>query len=124
MKQSMKENTVPLRESKRIGIWIRVSTEDQVRGESPETHERRARLYAEAKGWTEAEVYRLDAVSGKTVKEHPEAKRMLEAKLDVMKQEISNEPAFNWSDEPVAVNPHDRLARMASDRGWAVEDWG
>jgi HAD superfamily hydrolase (TIGR01490 family) len=36
----------------------------------------------------------------------------------------SDEPAFNWSDEPVAVNPHDRLARMAAERGWAVEDWG
>jgi site-specific DNA recombinase len=63
--------------SKRVGIWLRVSTEDQVRGESPEHHERRARAYAEAKGWTVTEVYRLDAVSGKTVKEHPEAKRML-----------------------------------------------
>lgn len=65
------------KDGKRVGIWLRVSTEDQVRGESPETHERRARLYAEAKGWTVVEVYRLDAVSGKTVKEHPEAKRML-----------------------------------------------
>lgn len=64
-------------EPKRVGIWIRVSTEDQVRGESPETHERRARLYAEAKGWDVVEVYRLDAVSGKTVKDTPEAKRML-----------------------------------------------
>lgn len=64
-------------EVKRVGIWIRVSTEDQVRGESPEHHERRARAYAEAKGWTVAEVYRLDAVSGKNVTEHPEAKRML-----------------------------------------------
>jgi len=36
----------------------------------------------------------------------------------------SDEPAFNWSDEPVAVNPHDRLAKMATERGWAVEDWG
>ena len=63
--------------SKRVGIWIRVSTEDQVRGESPEHHERRARLYAEAKGWNVIEVYRLDAVSGKTVKDTPEAKRML-----------------------------------------------
>ena len=61
---------------KRVGIWIRVSTEDQVRGESPETHERRARSYAEAKGWNVVEVYRLEAVSGKTVREHPEAKRM------------------------------------------------
>jgi len=63
--------------AKRVGIWIRVSTEDQVRGESPETHERRAQLYAEAKGWNVVEVYRLDAVSGKTVKDTPEAKRML-----------------------------------------------
>lgn len=65
-------------EAKRVGIWIRVSTEDQVKGESPETHEKRARLYAESKGWNVVEVYRLDAVSGKTVKETPEAKRMLE----------------------------------------------
>ena len=63
---------------KRVGIWIRVSTEDQVRGESPETHERRARAYAESRDWHAVELYRLDAVSGKTVKEHPEAKRMLE----------------------------------------------
>ena len=62
---------------KRAGIWIRVSTEDQVKGESPEHHERRARLYAEAKGWNVVEVYRLDAMSGKTVKEYPETKRML-----------------------------------------------
>ncbi len=64
--------------NKRVGIWIRVSTEDQVRGESPEHHERRARHYAEAKGWDVIEVYRLDAISGKTVKETPEAKHMLE----------------------------------------------
>jgi len=36
----------------------------------------------------------------------------------------SDEPAFQWSDEPVAVNPHDRLAKMATARGWAIEDWG
>ena len=64
-------------EAKRVGIWIRVSTEDQVKGESPEHHEKRARLYAEAKGWNVVEVYRLDALSGKTVKEYPETKRML-----------------------------------------------
>lgn len=71
---------------KDVGIWIRVSTEDQVKGESPETHERRARLYAEAKGWNVVTVYRLDATSGKTVKEHPETKRMLE---DVRSGDIS-----------------------------------
>lgn len=68
----------PTDPAKRVGIWIRVSTEDQVKGESPEHHERRARLYAESKGWNIIEVYRLDALSGKTVKDYPETKRMLE----------------------------------------------
>jgi site-specific DNA recombinase len=30
-----------------VGIWIRVSTEDQAKGESPKNHETRARMYAE-----------------------------------------------------------------------------
>ena len=62
---------------KPVGIWIRVSTEDQARGESPEHHEKRARAYAEAKNWNIREVYHLEAVSGKSVMGHPEAKRML-----------------------------------------------
>lgn len=37
---------------------------------------------------------------------------------------VSDKPAFEWADEPVAVNPHDRLRRLAKERGWAVEDWG
>ena len=36
----------------------------------------------------------------------------------------SDAPAFEWADEPVAVNPHARLARLAKERGWKVEDWG
>ncbi len=60
-----------------VGIWIRVSTEDQARGESPKNHEKRARLYAELKGWKVVEVYDLCGVSGKSVLEHPEAQRML-----------------------------------------------
>ena len=60
-----------------VGIWIRVSTEDQVQGQSPEHHEKRARAYAEAKGWHVATVYRLEAVSGKSVLPHAEAQRML-----------------------------------------------
>jgi site-specific DNA recombinase len=63
---------------KQVGIWIRVSTEDQARGESPEHHEKRARFYAESKGWQVREVYHLEAVSGKSVMNHPEAKRMLD----------------------------------------------
>src|SRR6266404_3859701 len=64
-------------ETKSVGIWIRVSTEDQARGESPEHHEKRARYYAEARGWRIIEVYRLEGVSGKAVREHPEAQRMM-----------------------------------------------
>lgn len=32
--------------------------------------------------------------------------------------------AFEWSDEAVAVNPDEELARIAAVRGYAVEDWG
>ncbi|MDE2595799.1 MAG: recombinase family protein [Sphingomonadales bacterium] len=66
-----------MNEVKQVGIWLRVSTEDQVKGESLEVHEARARSYADSKGWNVAEVYRLEAVSGKRVIDHPESKRML-----------------------------------------------
>ena len=36
----------------------------------------------------------------------------------------SDAPMFEWSDEPVAVNAHDRLVRLAKERGWRIEDWG
>lgn len=62
---------------KQVGIWIRVSTEDQAKGESPEHHELRAKAYAGIKDWEVVEVYHLEAVSGKAVLHHPEAKRML-----------------------------------------------
>jgi HAD superfamily hydrolase (TIGR01490 family) len=37
---------------------------------------------------------------------------------------VSDQPAFEWADEPVAVNPHGKLRRLAEQRGWAVQDWG
>ena len=64
-------------EQKRVGIWIRVSTDFQVKEESPEHHEQRARYYIKARDWNVVEVYRLDAISGKTVMDHPETQRML-----------------------------------------------
>jgi HAD superfamily hydrolase (TIGR01490 family) len=36
---------------------------------------------------------------------------------------VSDQPAFEWADEPVAVNPHGKLQRLAEQRGWTVEDW-
>src|SRR6266487_3964957 len=65
------------RVGKRVGIWIRVSTEDQAQGDSPQHHEQRAREYAKFNGWHVAEVYDLAGVSGKSVMENAEAKRML-----------------------------------------------
>jgi site-specific DNA recombinase len=62
---------------KRVALWIRVSTKDQAKGESPEHHEARARLYAAAKGWEFQTVYHLEGVSGKAVMAHPETRRMM-----------------------------------------------
>jgi HAD superfamily hydrolase (TIGR01490 family) len=36
----------------------------------------------------------------------------------------SDAPVFEWADEAVAVNPHDKLAKLARERGWRQEDWG
>ena len=35
----------------------------------------------------------------------------------------SDAPVFEWADEAVAVNPHDRLRRLATKRGWRIENW-
>jgi len=37
---------------------------------------------------------------------------------------VSDRPAFEWADEPVAVNPHRKLRRLAEQRLWHIEDWG
>jgi len=58
----------------------------QVLGDSPEHHEQRARYYCEAKEWEIIEVYRLDAVSGKSVMGHPETRRMLS---DIRREHIT-----------------------------------
>jgi site-specific DNA recombinase len=73
----MKTPIAPASAAKNVGIWIRVSTEDQAQGESPQHHEQRAREYAKFNRWTVKEVYDLAGVSGKTVMDHPEARRML-----------------------------------------------
>ncbi|MEO6432729.1 MAG: HAD-IB family phosphatase [Sphingomicrobium sp.] len=36
---------------------------------------------------------------------------------------VSDAPVFEWADEPVAVNPHGKLRRLAKMRGWEVVDW-
>jgi len=69
----------------KVGIWIRVSTLDQAQGESPKHHEERARMYAKSKGWRVVEKYDLSGVSGKSIIDHPETKRMLR---DVSRKKI------------------------------------
>ncbi|OYW19624.1 MAG: hypothetical protein B7Z54_03370 [Sphingobacteriales bacterium 12-47-4] len=63
---------------KRVAIWVRVSTDLQAKDDSPEHHELRGRYYAEAKGWEVVKVYRLDALSGKSIVDYPQTKQMLE----------------------------------------------
>lgn len=63
----------------------------------------------------------------------PEKLRMIEAwlqreaikpgKVRFYSDHASDAPVFEWADEAVAVNPHTRLARLATERGWPIEDW-
>ena len=52
-----------------------------------------------------------------------EAEGVTRAHVRFYSDHASDAPVFEWSDEAVAVNPHDRLLRLAADRGWAVQDW-
>ncbi len=83
----MKSAAEVMQPRKQVGVWIRVSTEDQAQGDSPKHHEIRARSYAESRGWDVREVYDLAGVSGKSVADYPEAKRMMN---DVRRGHIEN----------------------------------
>ena len=82
----MKENQALPKAPQEIGVWIRVSSDEQAKGEGPEHHLVRARARAASQGWIIKEVYNLCGVSGKTVKDHPECKRMME---DIKRKHIS-----------------------------------
>lgn len=75
-----------MQEKKYAGIWIRVSTEDQARGDSPQHHEFRARQYAQHRGWEVKTVYHLEALSGKSIMDYSETKRMMR---DIETKEIT-----------------------------------
>ncbi|MCA1637094.1 MAG: recombinase family protein, partial [Acidobacteria bacterium] len=65
-------------EKKRVGIWVRVSTDLKSQEESPAHHEKRARYYAESKGWIVGAVYSLEGLSGKSVIDYAQTKKMME----------------------------------------------
>ena len=81
MKENLSSSGITVRplvpDTRNVGIWIRVSTEEQAKGEAPEHHLERAKMYATVRGWNIVEVYDLAGQSGKAVREHPEAKRMM-----------------------------------------------
>ncbi|MEO6580240.1 MAG: HAD-IB family hydrolase [Sphingomicrobium sp.] len=52
------------------------------------------------------------------------AKGVTRAHVRFYSDHVSDAPVFEWADEAVAVNPHEKLRRLAGQRGWAVEDWG
>jgi site-specific DNA recombinase len=64
-------------EAKEVGIWIRVSSDEQAQGDSPEHHLERGKAYAAARGWTVKEIYDLAGVSGKSVVANAESQRMM-----------------------------------------------
>ena len=63
--------------AKRVGIWVRVSTDKPSQKDSPTYHLERGKTYAQSKEWEVVEVYSLEAVSGKSAINHLETKRML-----------------------------------------------
>lgn len=65
------------RKARPVGLWVRVSTDMQVKADSPANQLARLREYVKSKGWKETALYQLDGVSGAISLEHPEAKRML-----------------------------------------------
>lgn len=71
---------------KKVGIWIRVSTQMQAQGQSPENHLKDAHMYAKLKKYDVVTVYDLAGVSGANVMEHSECQRMLS---DIRSKKIS-----------------------------------
>ena len=51
---------------KRVALYVRVSTEEQVEGYSLDAQDRAGRLYCEAHGWEIAEIYRDEGKSART----------------------------------------------------------
>ena len=60
----------------------------------------------------------------KMVKEWLASSRLERGHVRFYSDHASDAPVFEWADEPVAVNPHDRLQRLAAQRGWQQVDWG
>lgn len=60
-----------------VGVWIRVSTDDQKNSDSPEIHELRAKDFCKHQKHKIVKTYNLAGISGKSVMNNPECKRMI-----------------------------------------------
>lgn len=45
------------------------------------------------------------------------------AHVEFFSDHITDLPAFEWADEPIAVNPSKALLAVAQERGWPIIDW-
>ncbi len=46
-----------------------------------------------------------------------------DARIRFYSDHVSDRPTFEWADEPVAVNAHPPLVRLARERDWRLLDW-
>ncbi|WP_340201976.1 recombinase family protein [Ascidiimonas sp. W6] len=60
-----------------IGIWVRVSSTMQVDKESHLHHEMRAKSFVKSRDWKIGKIYRLEALSGKSIMGYEQTKQML-----------------------------------------------
>jgi len=60
----------------------------------------------------------------KMIEEWLEHSRLTRGHVRFYSDHASDAPVFEWADEAVAVNPHDRLRKLAARNGWRTEDWG
>ncbi len=67
-----------MNKGKKVGLWIRVSTDFQVKRDSPKHHEERGRLYAKMKEWEVVKIYRLEDVSGSSTMDLTQTREMLQ----------------------------------------------
>jgi phosphoserine phosphatase len=47
-----------------------------------------------------------------------------EARIRFYSDHASDAPVLEWCDEAYAVNAHDKLRKLAKQRGWTIVDWG
>jgi site-specific DNA recombinase len=91
------------KEISNVGIYVRVSTEEQVReGYSIRAQEDKLRSYAELMDWKVYSVYADEGISAKNVERRPEIKRLI---ADITTGKVNN----------VLVHKIDRLTRSTKN---------